>query len=77
MEKMINNAVETLIGDTPVSIQLATALSYVAPKDHVHENYVTRAEYDILRRQVDILLELVGDIPVTEQIGAAIRAAKG
>lgn len=77
MEKMINNAVETLIGDTPVSIQLATALSYVAQKDHVHENYVTRAEYEALRRQVDILLELVGDMPVADQIGAAIRATKG
>lgn len=77
MERMISEAIETLIGDTPVSEQLGAALSHVAHKDHVHENYVTRTEYETLKKQVDMLLELVGDLSVSEQINAAINAAKG
>lgn len=77
MERTISEAIETLIGDTPVAKQLDAALSDMAPKDHVHENYVTRAEHEALKRQVDMLLELVGDTSITEQINAAIRAVKG
>ena len=74
MERSISNAIETLIGDTPVSEQLGLALSHMAPKDHTHENYVTRVEYEVLRKQVDMLLALVGDISVAEQIAAALKA---
>lgn len=76
MERMISEAIETLIGDTPVSEQLGAALSYMAPKEHVHDNYITREEYETLRRQVELLLGLVGDTSVAEQINTAINTAK-
>lgn len=77
MERMISDAIETLIGDTPVSEQLGAALSYMAPKEHLHDNYVTREEFQILRQQVEILLELVGDTSVAEQISLAIERQRG
>jgi hypothetical protein len=76
MERMISEAIETLIGDTPVSEQLGAALSYMAPKEHVHDNYITREEYETLRQQVELLLRLVGDTSVAEQINTAINTAK-
>lgn len=77
MERMISDAIETLIGDTPVSEQLGAALSYMAPKEHVHDNYITREEYEALRQQVELLLELVGDISVAEQISLALKRQGG
>lgn len=77
MERMISDALETLIGDTPVSEQLGAALSYMAPKEHAHDNYVTREEFDAVRRQVELLLELVGDAPVAEQIITAMQRQGG
>lgn len=76
MERMISDTIETLIGDTPVSEQLGAALSYMATKEHVHDNYVTRDEFKILQRQVELLLQLVGDMSVAEQINTAMNAAK-
>lgn len=77
MERMISDALETLIGDTPVSEQLGAALSYMAPKEHVHEGYVTRAEFETVKRQVEMLLELVGDTSVAEQIITAMKRQGG
>ena len=77
MERSVSNAIETLIGDTPVSEQLGAALSYMAHKEHTHDNYVTREEYEKLLRQVEQLLELVGDVSVAEQISAAISGQGG
>lgn len=77
MERMISDAIETLIGDTPVSEQLGAALSYMAPKEHIHENYVTRAEFEAVRRQVELLLQLVGDTSVAEQIITAFQRQGG
>ena len=62
----------TLIGDRPVSEQLAAALNHMAPKDHTHAEYVTRDEVEDLKRKIDVLLDLVGDTPVSEQINKAI-----
>lgn len=73
MERMISDTIETLIGDTPVSEQLGAALSYMAPKEHVHCDYITRKEYEILKKQVELLIELVGDTPVAEQISLALK----
>ena len=73
MERMISDAIETLIGDTPVSEQLGAALSYMSPKEHIHYNYATREEIEILRQQVELLLELVGDMSVSEQINIALQ----
>ena len=76
MERMISDAIETLIGDTPVSEQLSAALSYMAPKEHIHDDYVSREEFEALKKQIELLLELVGDTPVSEQINIAINNIK-
>lgn len=68
-----SNTIENLIGDTPVSVQLDVALSRLADKDHLHENYVTRDEFNVLKSQIDMLLDLVGDKSVADQISAAIN----
>lgn len=62
-----------IIGDIPVSEQLNSALNQMASKSHIHEDYVTRKEYDALKRQIDALSNLVGDTSVSEQISAAIK----
>ena len=45
----------------------------MASKSHTHEDYVTRKEYDALKKQVDMLTNLVGDTSVSEQINVAIK----
>ena len=64
------------MGDVPVSEQLGAALNHMAPKEHTHDNYATRAEVEILRKQIDLLLDLVGDTSVAEQISIAINNLK-
>lgn len=77
MERSLSDTIEILIGDTPVSEQLGAALSYMAPKEHTHDNYVTREEFEAVRKQVELLLELVGDMSVAEQISIAIKRQGG
>lgn len=77
MERMMSEAIETLIGDTPVSEQLGAALSYMAPREHIHDNYVSREEFETLKKQVNLLLDLVGDISVAEQIMAVLQRKGG
>ena len=74
--KTIGEAIDSIIGDTPVSVQLNTALNQMARKDHVHEDYVSRVEFESLKRNVETLIALVGDISVSEQISNAIEALK-
>ena len=70
--KTIGEAIDNIIGDTPVSVQLNTALSQMADKDHVHENYVTREEFYALKQDVETLISLIGDTSVSEQIAMAM-----
>lgn len=74
--KTIGEAIDSIIGDTPVSVQLNTALDQMASRDHVHEDYVPRVEFESLKRNVETLIALVGDVPVSEQIANAIEALK-
>ena len=74
--KTIGDAIDSIIGDTPVSVQLNTALDQMASRDHVHEDYVPRVEFESLKRNVEALIALVGDVPVSEQIANAIEALK-
>lgn len=68
----IEQEINLLIGDTPVSEQLASALSRMAPKDHTHD-YATCSDVEELKRKIEMLLNLVGDTPVAEQIQAALN----
>ena len=74
--KTIGEAIDSIIGDTPVSVQLNTALDQMASRDHVHEDYVPRVEFESLKRNVETLIALVGDVSVSEQIANAIEALK-
>lgn len=61
-----------LIGDVPVSEQIATALEYVSPKDHTHD-YATLDEVEDLKRKINMLINLVGDTSVADQIAIALK----
>lgn len=69
----ILDQINTLIGDVPVSEQLSIALGSMVPKDHTHDNYVTLDDFEELKKQVDALVNLVGDISVSAQITAALK----
>ena len=71
----MNNTLDSLIGDVPVSEQLGAALERMAPKDHTHE-YATRDEVDELKRKIELLLDLVGDTSVADQIAVALKNIK-
>ena len=73
---MNNDTLYTLIGDVPVSEQLAAALERMAPKDHEHNVYATRSEVQELIRKIDLLMELVGDTSVANQIAIALNNIK-
>lgn len=57
-----------LIGDTPVSEQIMTAIS-----SHNHSDYATRNEVEDLKRKIELLLQLVGDTSVSDQIAMALK----
>lgn len=74
MEKSMNDILEEIIGDVPVSEQLNAALAYMATKDQVHELY---AEIEFLKQEVENLIALVGDESVSAQINNAIKPFTG
>lgn len=65
-----------LIGDVPVSEQLAAALERMAPKEHTHTNCATRSEVEELKQKIEVLMDLVGDIKVADQIAMALKNIK-
>ena len=71
----LKREIDALIGDIPVSEQLASALSRMAPKDHTHD-YATNSEVEELKRKIEMLMDLVGDMSVAEQIQTALRNIK-
>lgn len=68
----MNDTIDDLIGDVPVSEQLAAALERMASKDHIHD-YATRSEVEELKRKVEALMDLIGDTSVAEQIAMALK----
>lgn len=70
IENIISNITEEIIGDTPVSVQLAMALSKMASKEDVN---ALRADLNALCNEIENLIALVGDTPVSEQINMAIN----
>ena len=73
---MNTDTLDNLIGDVPVSEQLAAALERMATKDHVHSDCATRSEIEELKRKIEELMNLVGDKSVSEQIYIAINNNK-
>lgn len=73
VKKIIIDVAEEMIGDTPVSVQLATALNETASKEDVS---ALRSDLDAIRKDVEKLIELVGDISVSEQINMAINKSE-
>ena len=71
--RSLTDTLDNLIGDVPVSEQLGAALDRMALKDHVHEEYATRDEFNELRKLIDKLSDLVGDTSVAEQISSALK----
>ena len=71
----MENTLSTLIGDVPVSEQLAAALERMAPKDHTHD-YATHDEVEELKRKIEMLMALVGDTRVADQISVALKNIK-
>lgn len=67
------NNIENIVGDTPVSVQLSLALDRVAEKQHVHNEYAMRDDVEELKKQIDMLIALVGDTSVANQISMAIN----
>lgn len=76
MERSMNDIIEEIVGDVPVSEQLNAALSRMAERDHAHEEYVLRSEFESLKRVVDDLIALIGDESVSAQINNAIKNVK-
>ena len=72
----MNDTVFELIGDVPVSEQIAAALERMAPKDHTHNDCTTRSEVEELKRKIDVLMDLVGDTRVADQIAMALKNIK-
>ena len=72
----LSEKIEVILGDVPVSEQLGAALEHMSPKDHSHDNYVTREEFNDLKRKLDTLIDLVGDCSVSEQIYMALNNIK-
>ena len=67
---IVADIIEPLVGNIPVSVQLATALNDTANEKDVSD---LRADLNALRKEVERLVALVGDIPVSEQIAAAMN----
>ena len=69
---MLYDTIYDVVGDVPVSEQIAMALEHVAPKDHTH-NYATREEVEVLKKKIEELIGLVGDTTVADQIAIALK----
>lgn len=67
------DTLDSIVGDAPVSEQLCIALERTASKNHTHNNYVTRDDFEELSKIVRTLVDLVGDMPISEQIAAALK----
>ena len=69
-DEILSDIIEPIIGDTPVSVQLAMALDGMASKEEV---LVLRKELVELRKEFEKLALLVGDLSVSEQINMAMN----
>lgn len=72
--KLTNEIVSELIGDTPVSVQLNTVIDTTVNKE---EFQTLKNEIFMLRKEIEYIVQLVGDTSVSEQINNAIQVAMG
>ena len=72
----MENTIAALIGDVPVSEQIAAALERMASKDHSHKDCATRDEVEELKGKIELLMDLVGDTRVADQIAMALKNIK-
>lgn len=70
--KLTNEIVSELIGDTPVSVQLNTVIDTTVNKE---EFQTLKNEIFMLRKEIEHIAQLVGDTSVSEQINNAIQVA--
>lgn len=73
VDEILSDIIEPIVGDTPVSVQLALALNDMASKEDVK---ALSTELRALRKEVNKLMELVGDISVAEQINMTISKSE-
>lgn len=73
VDDILNDIIEPIVGDTPVSVQLNAAIDKMASKEDVQ---ILTAELIALRKEVERFSELVGDTTVSEQINIAINNIK-
>jgi polyhydroxyalkanoate synthesis regulator phasin len=73
MEDRIIETLERMVGDTPVSVQIATALHETASREDMN---ALRSDLNALREKVEKLIMLVGDTPVSEQINMTINRSE-
>ena len=72
--KSTNEIVSELIGDTPVSVQLNTVIDTTVNKE---EFQTLKNEIFMLRKEIEHIAQLFGDISVSEQINNAIQSVRG
>ena len=65
----ILDSISSIIGDTPVSEQVDLMMR----KPHYHDEYVLVSEFNKLKKGVERLASLVGDMSVSDQINKAIN----
>jgi len=73
VDEILSDVVEPIIGDTPVSVQLNAALDKMASKEDVQ---AIRIDVDIIKKEIEKLLALVGDVSVSEQINMVINRSE-
>ena len=73
-DKLTNEIVSELIGDTPVSVQLNTVLDATVSKEDFQ---ALKNEIIMLRKEINHIIDLVGDMSVSEQINNAIQLVRG
>lgn len=72
----MEDTLSALIGDVPVSEQIAAAIMNLSHKEHIHADCATRLEVEELKRKIELLIDLVGDTSVADQITEAIKNIK-
>lgn len=72
-DKSTNEIVSELIGDTPVSVQLNTVLDATVSKEDFQ---ALKNEIIMLRKEINHIIDLVGDTSVSEQIYNALQSRR-